>query len=101
MSTGKRLAAASILPLHPGAGEHDTIHDHGEYLQPRPAYFQNLTFILILCLSALEKKKYFFHADSHEDIFKADFLNIGALITGEKSMFPCKFKQNMKILCVS
>lgn len=33
MFTGKCLAAASILPLHPGIGQHNPIHNHGKSLR--------------------------------------------------------------------
>jgi len=33
MFTGKCLAAASILPFHPGTGQHDPVHNHGKSLK--------------------------------------------------------------------
>jgi len=30
MFTGKRLAAALILPFHPGTGQHDSVYNHGK-----------------------------------------------------------------------
>jgi len=33
MFTGKRLAAALILPFHPGISQHDPVHNHGKSLR--------------------------------------------------------------------